>query len=327
MILKKNRLTALLMSFITILACVSQQVMADTYPSKPITIVVPTSPGGANDAMARIIAQGLSQKLGQSVIVENRAGANGSIASEFVARAPADGYVLMFGYIATHAINPALQKLRYDPIKSFEPISLVATSPTLLVANNNLPVKNAKELVALLKSQPGKISYASSGKGTAPHLSGELFKLNTGTDMLHVPYKGSSPAILDTIGGTTQVMFPSLFTAYPQIKGNKLIALGIAGKKRSPVLPNVPTLAEQGIPNVEVDQWYAMFAPAGTPKPIIQLLNKELIAVLNEKSNETKIEEQGATVDTSTPEELADLVKKEVARWKKVVESAKITVD
>jgi tripartite-type tricarboxylate transporter receptor subunit TctC len=327
MILKKNRLTALLMSFIAILAFISKELIAETFPSKPITIVVPTSPGGANDAMARIIAQGLSQKLGQSVIVENRAGANGSIASEFVARAPADGYVLMFGYIATHAINPALQKLRYDPIKSFEPISLVATSPTLLVANNNLPVKNAKELVALLKSQPGKISYASSGKGTAPHLSGELFKLNTGTDMLHVPYKGSSPAILDTIGGTTQVMFPSLFTAYPQIKGNKLIALGIAGKKRSPVLPNVPTLAEQGIPNVEVDQWYAMFAPAGTPKPIIQLLNKELIAVLNEKSNETKIEEQGATVDTSTPEELADLVKKEVARWKKVVESAKITVD
>jgi len=327
MILKKNYLTALFTSFIAFFICFSQKVVADTYPSKPITIVVPTSPGGANDAMARIIAQGLSQKLGQSVIVENRAGANGSIASEFVARAPADGYVLMFGYIATHAINPALQKLRYDPIKSFEPISLVATSPTLLVANNNLPVKNAKELVALLKSQPGKISYASSGKGTAPHLSGELFKINTGTDMLHVPYKGSSPAILDTIGGTTQVMFPSLFTAYPQIKGNKLIALGIAGKKRSPVLPNVPTLAEQGIPNIEVDQWYAMFAPAGTPKPIIQLLNKELIAVLNEKSNETKIEEQGATVDTSTPEELADLVKKEVARWKKVVESAKITVD
>jgi tripartite-type tricarboxylate transporter receptor subunit TctC len=327
MILKKNYLTALFTSFIAFFICFSQKVVADTYPSKPITIVVPTSPGGANDAMARIIAQGLSQKLGQSVIVENRAGANGSIASEFVARAPADGYVLMFGYIATHAINPALQKLRYDPIKSFEPISLVATSPTLLVANNNLPVKNAKELVALLKSQPGKISYASSGKGTAPHLSGELFKINTGTDMLHVPYKGSSPAILDTIGGTTQVMFPSLFTAYPQIKGNKLIALGIAGKKRSPVLPNLPTLAEQGIPNVEVDQWYAMFAPAGTPKPIIQLLNKELIAVLNDKSNETKIEEQGATVDTSTPEELADLVKKEVARWKKVVESAKITVD
>ena len=233
----------------------------------------------------------------------------------------------MFGYIATHAINPALQKLRYDPIKSFEPVSLVATSPTLVVVNNQLPVKNIKELVALLKSQPGKISYASAGKGTAPHLTGELFKLNTGTDMLHVPYKGSSPAILDTIGGTTQVMFPSLFTAYPQIKGNKLTALAIAGKKRSSVLPNVPTLAEQGISNVEVDQWYAIFAPAGTPKDIIQILNKNLIAILNDKSNEAKIEEQGATVDTSTPEELGDLVKKEVARWKKVVDTAKITVD
>jgi len=302
-------------------------VFAEVFPTKAITIVVPTAPGGANDAMARIIAQGLSQKLGKPVVVENKAGANGAIASEFVARAPADGYTLMFGYIATHAINPALQKLRYDPIKSFEPVSLVATSPTLVVVNNQLPVKNIKELVALLKSQPGKISYASAGKGTAPHLTGELFKLNTGTDMLHVPYKGSSPAILDTIGGTTQVMFPSLFTAYPQIKGNKLTALGIAGKKRSSVLPNVPTLAEQGINNVEVDQWYAIFAPAGTPKDIIQILNKNLIAILNDKSNEAKIEEQGATVDTSTPEELGDLVKKEVARWKKVVDTAKITVD
>lgn len=324
---RKKSIVRLFISFMFIMLGLLNPVLADTYPSKTIVIVVPTSPGGANDAMARIIAQGLSQKLGQPVVVENRAGANGAIASEFVARAPADGYTLMFGYIATHAINPALQKLRYDPIKSFDPISLVATSPTLVVANNNLPIKNAKDLVALLKAQPGKISYASSGKGTAPHLSGELFKLNTGTDMLHVPYKGSSPAILDTIGGTTQVMFPSLFTAFPQVKGNKLIALGIAGKKRSPVLPNVPTLAEQGIPNVEIDQWYAMFAPAGTPKAIIQLLNKDLIAVLNEKSNESKIEEQGATVDTSTPEELAELVKKEVARWKKVVDSAKISVD
>ena len=313
--------------FIISIGAFMNHVFADVFPSKSITIVVPTAPGGANDAMARIIAQGLSQKLGKPVIVENKAGANGAIASEFVARAPADGYTLMFGYIATHAINPALQKLRYDPIKSFEPISLVATSPTLVVTNTQLPVKNIKELITLLKAQPGKISYASAGKGTAPHLTGELFKLSTGTDMLHVPYKGSSPAILDTIGGTTQVMFPSLFSAYPQIKGNKLNALGIAGKKRSSVLPNVPTLAEQGINNVEVDQWYAMFAPAGTPKEIIQILNKNLIVVLNEKANEDKIEEQGATVDTSTPEELADLVKKEVARWKKVVDSAKITVD
>ena len=265
--ISKKLWSIILLSYFTFMS----SVFAEVFPTKAITIVVPTAPGGANDAMARIIAQGLSQKLGKPVVVENKAGANGAIASEFVARAPADGYTLMFGYIATHAINPALQKLRYDPIKSFEPVSLVATSPTLVVVNNQLPVKNIKELVALLKSQPGKISYASAGKGTAPHLTGELFKLNTGTDMLHVPYKGSSPAILDTIGGTTQVMFPSLFTAYPQIKGNKLTALAIAGKKRSSVLPNVPTLAEQGISNVEVDQWYAIFAPAGTPKDIIQI--------------------------------------------------------
>ncbi len=302
-------------------------VHAQAYPSKTITIVVPTAPGGANDAMARIIGQGLSSRLGQPVIVDNKAGANGAIASEFVARANPDGYTLMFGYIATHGINPVLQKLRYDPIKNFEPITMVATSPTLVVVNPSVNVNSAKELVALLKSQPGKLSYASAGKGTAPHLSGELFKLSTGTDMLHVPYKGSSPAIVDTMAGVTQVMFPSLFSAYTQVKGGKLKALGIAGKKRSPVLPNVPTLNEQGIQHVEVDQWYAMFAPAGTPKAIITELNKVLVELLHDKTVEKKIEEQGADVETTTPEELSAFVKKEGIRWKKVVDDAKITVD
>ena len=204
---------------------------------------------------------------------------------------------------------------------------MVAISPTLLVANTSLPVQNAKELVALLKAKPGTISYASAGQGTAPHLTGELFKINTGTDMLHVPYKGSAPAIVDTIGGTTQVMFPSLFTAYPQVKGGKLKALGIAGNKRSTILPNVPTLAEQGIPNMSVTQWYALFAPAKTPKSIIDRLNKEVNAVLNNKATEKKFEDQGAEVETSTPEELKTLVQKEVARWKKVVTTAKITAD
>ncbi len=302
-------------------------VHAQAYPSKTITIVVPTAPGGANDAMARIIGQGLSSRLGQPVIVDNKAGANGAIASEFVARANPDGYTLMFGYIATHGINPVLQKLRYDPIKNFEPITMVATSPTLVVVNPSVNVNSAKELVALLKSQPGKLSYASAGKGTAPHLTGELFKLSTGTDMLHVPYKGSSPAIVDTMTGVTQVMFPSLFSAYTQVKGGKLKALGIAGKKRSPVLPNVPTLNEQGIQHVEVDQWYAMFAPAGTPKAIITELNKVLVELLHDKAVEKKIEEQGADVETTTPEELSAFVKKEGIRWKKVVDDAKITVD
>ena len=297
------------------------------FPSKPITIVVPTAAGGANDAMARIIAQGLSLKLGQPVIVDNKAGANGAIAAEFVARAPADGHTILFGYIATHGINPALQKLKYDPVTDFEPIGMVAESPTLLVVTNSLKVKSAKDLVALIKSKPGTMSYASAGKGTAPHFAGELFKLSTGTDLLHVPYKGSAPAIVDTIGGTTQVMFPSLFTAYPQVKGGKITAIAIAGEKRSKVMPEVPTLAEQGIANVNMTQWYALFAPAKTPKAVVDRLNKEVNAVLGDKANIKKIEDQGAEVETSTPEFLKALVQKEVTRWKGVVAAAKITAE
>ena len=323
----KTQLKALILSVLCAPALLYSTAYAQSYPSKTITIVVPTAPGGANDAMARIVAQGLSQKLGQPVIVDNKPGANGAIATEFVARATPDGHTILWGYIATHAINPALQRLKYDPIADFEPIGMVANSPTLLVVTNSLPVNNAKELVALLKAKPDSISYASAGMGTAPHLTAELFQINTGTQMLHVPYKGSGPALVDTIGGTTQVMFPSLFSAFPQVTGGKLKALGIAGEKRAAVLPNVPTLKEQGIPNMSVTQWYALFAPAKTPQPIIARLNKELNLILNDKATEKKIEDQGAEVETGTPEQLKNLVKSEVVRWKKLVDSAKITVD
>ena len=297
------------------------------WPAKPVTIVVPTSAGGANDAMARIIAQGLSAKLGQPVIVENKAGANGAIASDFVVRAAPDGYTIMFGYIATHGINPALQKLKYDPVADFEPIGMVAASPTVLVANKAVPVKSAKELVDYLKAKPGTYSYATAGNGTAPHIAGELFRLSAGVDVTSVPYKGSAPAVLDTIAGSTQYMFPSLFTAYPQIKGGKLKALGIAGDKRSPVLPDVPTLAEQGVANVSMSQWYAMFAPAKTPKAVVTRLNAEMNAVLADKGVQKRMEDQGAEVETSTPEQLKTLVQKEVARWKAVVSAAKIKAE
>ena len=300
---------------------------AQSWPEKGITIVVPTAAGGANDAMARIIGQGLSARLGKPVIVENKAGANGAIASEFVARAAPDGYTIMFGYIATHGINPALQKLKYDPVADFEPIGMVAASPTVLVVNNAVPAKNVKELVQLIKAKPDSFSYATAGNGTAPHIAGELFKLSIGQDVVGVPYKGSAPAVVDTIGGTTQYMFPSMFTGYPQVKGGKLRALGIAGEKRSRVMPELPTLTEQGVPNVNMSQWYAMFAPAKTPKTVIDRLNLEMNAVLNDKATEKKIEDQGAEVETGTPDQLKALVQKEVAHWKSVVTAAKIKID
>ena len=312
---------------LAVISVLAGTVQGQGFPTKQITIVVPTAAGGANDAMARLVAQGLSQRLGKPVIVENKAGANGAIASEYVAQAAPDGHVILFGYIATHAINPALQKLRYDPVADFEPIGLVAASPTLLVVNNNVKAKNMQELVALMKAKPGSFSYASAGNGTAPHFAAELLKLSTGVDMLHVPYKGSAPAIMDTIGGTTQVMLPSLFTAYPQVKGGKLRALGLVGDKRSAVMPDVPTLAEQGIKNVSMSQWYGLFAPGKTPKVVVDRLNKELNATLAEKNVVKKIEEQGADVETSTPEQLKSLVQKELARWRGVVAAAKIKAD
>ena len=301
--------------------------LAQTFPAKTVTIVVPTAAGGANDAMARIIGQGLGARLGKAVIVENKPGGNGAIASEAVARATPDGHMILFGYIATHGINPALQKLKYDPVADFEPIGMVAISPTLLVVNNAVAAKNVKELVQLLKAKPGAMSYASAGNGNAPHIAGEMFKLAAGVDMLHVPYKGSSPGIVDTVGGTTQIMFPSLFTAYPQVKGGKLRPLGLAGEKRSAALKDMPTLAEQGIANVNMSQWYALFAPAKTPKPVVERLNREVNAILADAAVQKKIADQGAEVETGTPEQLGVLVRKEVARWKGVISAAKITAD
>jgi len=301
--------------------------LAMAYPDKTITIVVPTAAGGGNDAMARTIAQKLGPLLGQTVIVDNRAGANGAIASEYVARAAPDGHTLMFGYIATHAMNPALQKLRYDPVADFAPIGLVGYSPTLMVANASVPVKDVKDLVAQLKAKPDKYTYASAGNGTAPHYAAELFKLSAGVVMLGAPYKGSAPAISDTIGGQTQFMFPSLYTALPHVKAGKLRALAVAGPKRSALLPDVPTLKEAGVDGVDVQQWYGFFAPAKTPKPVIEQLNKALNQVLADNEVVKRMEEHGADVETSTPEKFGELVKSELAKWKGVVQRAKLTAE
>ncbi|MBL0420249.1 tripartite tricarboxylate transporter substrate binding protein [Ramlibacter sp. AW1] len=300
---------------------------AAAFPEKTITIVVPTAAGGGNDAMARVIGQAMSAKLKQSIVVDNKAGANGSIASEFVMRAPADGYTLMLGYIATHAMNPSLQKLRYDPVKDFEPVGMIGSSATLMVVNPGVKAKNAAEVVALAKSTPDKVSYASAGNGTAPHFAAEMFKLSTGAPMLHVPYKGSAPALNDTLGGQTQVMFPSLFTSVPYVKSGKLKAIGVAGSKRSALLPDVPTLKEQGVDNVDVSQWYALFAPAKTPKATVDQLNKTLNEVLSDPAVIKRLEEHGLEVTKMSPDQLRTYVQEEQVKWKKVVQAAKLSAD
>jgi 2-methylaconitate cis-trans-isomerase PrpF/tripartite-type tricarboxylate transporter receptor subunit TctC len=298
---------------------------APAFPAKPVRIVVPTVAGGGNDTMARAIAQSLERHLGQAVIIDNRAGANGTIAAEYVANSAPDGHTLMFGYIATHAMNPALQKLRYDPVADFAPITLVASSPTLLVASSDVPANDVSDLVAHLKHEPGKYRYASAGTGTAPHFAGELFALNSGTRMVHRPYNGAANAIDATMAGQTQLMFPSLFTSARPIKNGKLRALAVAGPRRTPILPDVPTLAEAGVDGVDVTQWYAMFAPAGTPQPVIEQLNRCLRTVLSEPDVIQRIELDGAEVHTCTPEELRVFVQSELTKWKRVVQELRKT--
>jgi tripartite-type tricarboxylate transporter receptor subunit TctC len=323
------RAKALFISLAALIGLASQAVQA--FPDKPITIIVPTAAGAGNDSMARIIATKLGVLLNTSVIVDNKTGAGGAIAAEYVARAVPDGHTLMWGYIATHSTNPALQKLKYDPIADFEPIGLTAYSPILMVTTANLAsslkASDNKALLAALISQKGKFSYASAGVGTGPHFAAELFKLNTGADWTHVPYKGAAPAITDTIGGQTQISFPGLFSAVPYVKSGKLNAIAVAGNKRSSTLPNVPTLRELGINGVDVSQWYGLFAPAKTPKAIITQINTALNKVLADKEVIAKIEGQGGDVEGSTPEELKKIVAAELVKWKRVVQQAKITAE
>ena len=297
------------------------------YPSKVIRIIVPTAPGGGNDAMARIVASKLQERWKSPVIVENKAGANGAIASEYVARAAPDGYTILFGYIATHGINPGLSKVSYDPVKDFAPVAEIAEAQGVLVVNPKIEAKSVKELIALAKAKPGTMSYASAGNGTAPHIAGELLKQQAGIDILHVPYKGSGPAMTDTLAGTTQIMFPSLVAAGPHLKSGKLRALAVTGSKRSPLYPQLPTIAESGVAGFEITQWYGFFAPAKTPRDVVDKLNKEIVAIMKDPDTAKKFADQGADIVTGTPEDLGKLVQSELAKWSKFIKEAKITAD
>jgi tripartite-type tricarboxylate transporter receptor subunit TctC len=288
-------------------------------PGKPIRIIVPTAPGGGNDVMSRIIAQKLTERMKTSVIVENKSGADGAIGSEYVAKAAPDGYTILFGYIATHGINPALSKLPYDAVKDFSPITLVAEAQGVLVVNPKLPVNSVKELIAYAKARPGVLNYASAGNGTAPHMSGELFKLLTGTQMVHVPYKGSAPGVTDTLAGVTQLMFPSLVAASQHIRSGKLRGLAVTSAKRLAVLPEVPTVEESGYPGFQHYTWVAVFVPSGTPVSIVSRINTDIEKSLAQPELRERLAALAFDPVGGLQESVARYVKAEIAKWATIV--------
>lgn len=296
------------------------------YPDKPIRLVVPYTPGGVTDLLARAVAKSLSERVHQSVIIDNRAGAGGNIGAEMVARAPADGYTLLMGSAATQAINASLYKrLPYDHIKDFAPITLVAEVPNILVVNPSIPARNVSELIAYGKANPDRLSFGSSGTGGTIHLSGELFKSMAGVKMLHVPYKGSAPAVSDLLAGQINLMFDS--SVAPYVKSGKLRALAVTSAKRSPVLPDVPTMAEAGLPGYESTAWFGILAPAGTPPAIVDKLNKDLVAILRDAEMRKWMQSQGADAIGDTPSEFATYIKTETAKWARVVKEAGVSAD
>jgi tripartite-type tricarboxylate transporter receptor subunit TctC len=311
-----------------LLALASVGAHADTYPSKPIKLIVPFPAGGTTDIVARTIGQELTKTWGQQVIVENRPGAGGNIGSEAVAKAPADGYTLLMGTVGTHGINASVyKKLPYDAVKDFAPITLATSVPNILVVHPALPVKSVKELIAYAKANPGKLNFASSGNGTSIHLAGELFKTMTGVQMTHVPYKGSAPALTDLLGGQVQLMFDNMPSALPHVKTGKLRALAVTAAKRSPATPDLPTIAESGVPGFEATSWFGLLAPAGTPKEIVTKLNKEVVRILKTPDVKERLLAQGAEPVGNSPEQFAGHIKAEIVKWRKVVEVSGAQVD
>ena len=306
----------------------STSTFAQTWPAKPIKWIVPFAPGGTTDILARTIGEKLTVALGQPVIIENKPGAGGGVGADFTAKSPPDGYTIMGGTISTHAINASLyQSLPYDPVKDFVPITLIARVPNMLVINPDIPAKNVAELITLLKANPGKYSFASSGNGTSQHLSGELFKSIAGVDMQHIPYKGSPPALQDVVGGQVAMTFDNITTAWPLAKGGKLRALAVTTAKRSAIAPDVPTLSESGLTGYEVGSWQGVFAPAGTPAAIVKRLNAEIVKIINMPDVKEKLIGLGAEPVGNTSEEFAALVKTEVAKWAEVVKKSGAKVD
>lgn len=311
-------------------ACLALPAQADDWPKdKPISYVVPFTVGGSTDVVGRMLAQKLAVRLGQSVVVENKPGAAGGIGASYVAKAPADGYTLFGGTISTHAINASLYKnLRYDPVADFEPVSLVATLPNVLLVGPGLGVNNVAELIEVLKRNPDKRTFASSGAGTSTHLTGELFSEAIGVPLMHVPYKGTPPAMIDVSTGAVTFMFDQMTAALPLLQQGKLKLLAVTTPERTRLAPDTPTLQEAGVPGFAIASWQAVYAPKGTPKPIVDRLSKEIAAVLQEPDVRKQLgDTMGMNLVGGSPEALRDLMATEIPRWRAVVEKSGASVD
>ena len=298
----------------------------DAFPSRPIKIIVGYAPGGTTDIVARTIAPKLSAHLGQSVVVENRPGAGGNLGAELAARAEPDGYTLQMGTAGNMTVNPSIYaNMKVDPVRDFEPISLIAAVPNIMVVNPSVPAKSVAEFIAWAKERPGKVFFASSGIGNTPHVTGELFNLTTGLSLVHVPYKGSAPALTELIGGQgVHVMFDNMPSAIGHVRSGALRALASTTAKRSAALPDLPTLQEAGLKDFDVRAWFGLFAPAKTPRPIIEKLHAAILAALKDPTTRKNLEAQGAEVVGNSPEEFGRIVETEGKRWAEVVKAAKI---
>jgi tripartite-type tricarboxylate transporter receptor subunit TctC len=303
--------------------CASSTAFAQAYPTKPVRFVVPFAPGGSTDTLARTLAQKLSDGLGQQVVIDNRTGANGNIGMEIVAKAPPDGHTIVLGYIANVAIGPSLyDKLPFDPVRDYEPVTLLATSPNALVAHPAVAVANLKDVIALAKSKPGSLNYASASVASVGHLTGELLNQLAGMKMVHVAYKGSGQAVTDLLGGHIQLMFSGFSSVMPHIRSGKLRAIAQTGEKRSPALPDVPTIAESGFPKFEATAWYGVHAPAKTPKPIVSRLNAEFVKALKMQDVRDRLGALGFEIVGSTPEYYGKYIRTEITKWAKVVKAS-----
>jgi tripartite-type tricarboxylate transporter receptor subunit TctC len=300
---------------------------AQTFPTKPITIIVPYAPGGTNDILARAVAGKMSGSVGQQVIVENRPGAGGNLGAAHVAKSAPDGYTLLTASVGVYSINKWMQKLPYDPEKDFAPITNGGSVPNMLIVHPSVPANNVQELIALAKANPGKVNFASMGSGTTGHLSGEMFKQRAGIDVVHVPYKGSAPALQDLMGGQVQIMFDNMPTAIKLAESGKVKGLALTSLQPSPLAPGIPTLDAAGLKGFDVTAWFGFVAPAGTPRPVIERLNAEMVKALRDPVIAANLTKLGVTIIADTPEQFAAYMAAETAKWKQVVERSGVKID